>query len=88
MTEQCQKGRYTKPVRRVTIAYRRESAGNNGARQVLDLAGAGAGHPPRTLGDPLRFSVNAMKSAFIPFDERRAVINDVVKAGYAGLKSE
>ena len=31
------------------------------------------------------FTVNAMKSAFIPFDERLAMINDVIKPGYAAL---
>jgi adenosine deaminase len=31
------------------------------------------------------FTVNAMKSAFIPFDERLALINDVVKPRYAEL---
>jgi adenosine deaminase len=31
------------------------------------------------------FTVNAMKSAFIPFDERLAIINDVIKPGYAEL---
>jgi adenosine deaminase len=30
-------------------------------------------------------TVNAMKSAFIPFDERLALINDVLKPGYAAL---
>ncbi len=30
-------------------------------------------------------TVNAMKSAFIPFDERLALINDVIKPGYAEL---
>jgi adenosine deaminase len=29
------------------------------------------------------FTVNAMKSAFIPFDERLAIINDVIKPWYA-----
>jgi adenosine deaminase len=29
------------------------------------------------------FTINAMKSAFIPFDERLAIINDVIKPGYA-----
>lgn len=33
------------------------------------------------------FTVNAMKSAFIPFEERLALINDVIKPGYAALKS-
>jgi adenosine deaminase len=31
------------------------------------------------------FTVNAMKSAFIPFDERLAIIDDVIKPGYAKL---
>ncbi len=31
------------------------------------------------------FTVNAMKSAFIPFDERLAIIEDVIKPGYAAL---
>ncbi len=31
------------------------------------------------------FTVNAMKSAFIPFDERLALINEVIKPGYAKL---
>ncbi|MFB7516827.1 adenosine deaminase [Streptomyces sp. NPDC056144] len=41
-----------------------------------------------TLDDMGWFTVNAMKSAFIPFDERLAMINDVIKPGYAELKSE
>ncbi|MEV7969982.1 adenosine deaminase [Sphaerisporangium sp. NPDC088356] len=32
------------------------------------------------------FTVNAMKSAFIPFDERLALINGVIKPGFARLK--
>jgi adenosine deaminase len=36
--------------------------------------------------DDLRwFTINAMKSAFLPFDERLAIIEDVVKPGYAAL---
>jgi adenosine deaminase len=31
------------------------------------------------------FTINAMKSAFIPFDERLAIIDDVIKPGYAAL---
>ena len=31
------------------------------------------------------FAINAMKSAFIPFDERLAIIDDIVKPGYASL---
>jgi adenosine deaminase len=41
-----------------------------------------------TLDDLQWFTVNAMKSAFLPFDERLAMINEVIKPGYAALKSE
>lgn len=41
-----------------------------------------------TLDDMQWFTVNAMKSAFIPFDERLSMINDVIKPGYATLRSE
>jgi adenosine deaminase len=34
------------------------------------------------------FTVNAMKSAFLPFDERLALIADVIKPAYAELRSE
>jgi adenosine deaminase len=30
-------------------------------------------------------TINAMKSAFAPFDERLALINDVIKPGYEPL---
>ncbi|EOM75444.1 adenosine deaminase [Rhodococcus rhodnii] len=30
-----------------------------------------------------RFTINAMKSAFLPFDQRLAIIDDVIKPGYA-----
>ena len=33
------------------------------------------------------FTINAMKSAFIGFDERLALINDVIKPGYAALQA-
>ena len=32
------------------------------------------------------FTVNAMKSAFLPFDERLALISDVIKPEYAALR--
>jgi adenosine deaminase len=35
--------------------------------------------------DLLRFTINAMKSAFIPFDERLSLIDDVIKPRYAVL---
>ncbi|MER7984154.1 adenosine deaminase [Streptomyces noursei] len=41
-----------------------------------------------TLDDLQWFTVNGMKSAFLPFDERLAMINDVIKPGYAELRSE
>ncbi|MGI9018711.1 MAG: adenosine deaminase [Euzebya sp.] len=38
-----------------------------------------------TLADLRWVTINAMKSAFWPFDERLALINDVIKPGYAAL---
>ena len=38
-----------------------------------------------TLADLQRVTVNAMKSAFIPFEERFAIIEKIVKPGYAAL---
>ena len=40
------------------------------------------------LDRPAWFTVNAMKSAFIPFDERLALIDDVIKPGYAALLAD
>jgi adenosine deaminase len=34
------------------------------------------------------FTVNAMKSAFLPFDERFALISDLIKPAYAALRDE
>jgi adenosine deaminase len=39
------------------------------------------------LDDLQWFTVNAMKSAFLPFDERLALINEVIKPGYAALRA-
>jgi adenosine deaminase len=47
-------------------------------RQLADAFGYG-------LEDFRWFTVNAMKSAFIPFDQRLALINDVIKPRYAEL---
>jgi adenosine deaminase len=41
-----------------------------------------------TLPDLQWLTVNAMKSAFLPFDERLALINTVIKPGYATLMAE
>ena len=39
--------------------------------------------------DDLRWlTVNAMKSAFLPFDERLALINQVIKPGFAALSED
>jgi adenosine deaminase len=40
------------------------------------------------LDDFRWFTVNAMKSAFIPFDQRLALIDDVIKPGYAALAAQ
>ena len=37
------------------------------------------------MADVRWFTINAMKSAFYPFDQRLALINDVIKPGYAAL---
>jgi adenosine deaminase len=34
------------------------------------------------------FTINAMKSAFSPFDQRLALIDRVIKPGYAALRAE
>jgi adenosine deaminase len=39
------------------------------------------------LNDLQWFTVNAMKSAFIPFDERLAIINERIKPEYASLRA-
>jgi adenosine deaminase len=40
------------------------------------------------LGEMEWLTINAMKSAFAPFDERLQIINEVVKPGYARLRAE
>jgi adenosine deaminase len=40
------------------------------------------------LGDLEWFTINAMKSSFLPFDERLALISDVIKPAYAALRDE
>jgi adenosine deaminase len=40
------------------------------------------------LGEMEWLTINAMKSAFAPFDERLRIINEVVKPGYAHLRGE
>ncbi|GAB3545146.1 adenosine deaminase [Actinopolyspora lacussalsi] len=50
-------------------------------RELIDTFGY-------TLDDLQWFTVNAMKSAFLPFNQRLALINEVIKPGYAALRSE
>jgi adenosine deaminase len=38
-----------------------------------------------TVDDLRWFTINAMKSSFLPFDERLAIIDKVIKPGYAAL---
>ena len=38
-----------------------------------------------TMGDLRWFTINAMKSAFLPFDERLSLIDEIIKPGYAEL---
>tara|TARA_Y100000780_G_scaffold126439_1_gene113755 strand:- start:255 stop:890 length:636 start_codon:yes stop_codon:yes gene_type:complete len=40
------------------------------------------------LGDLRWLTINAMKSAFLPFDERLGLINDVIKPGWATLGAD
>ena len=40
-----------------------------------------------TLDDFKWLTINAMKSAFIPFDQRLAIINERIKPGYAALRA-
>ncbi|HET9681875.1 MAG TPA: adenosine deaminase [Candidatus Limnocylindrales bacterium] len=40
------------------------------------------------LGEIEWLTLNAMKSAFVPFDERLRLINEVIKPGYAHLRDE
>ena len=70
---------------RVTInTDNRLMSGTSMTREFVQLAEA-FGYD---LSDFQWFTVNAMKSAFIPFDERLALINDVIKPGYAALAAQ
>jgi adenosine deaminase len=67
---------------RVTInTDNRLMSGTSMSREMQLLADAfGYG-----LADLQWFTVNAMKSAFLPFDTRLALIEEVIKPGYAAL---
>jgi adenosine deaminase len=70
---------------RVTVnTDNRLMSGTSMTKEFVQLAEAfGYG-----LRDFQWFTLNAMKSAFIPFDERLAMINDVIKPGYAELAAQ
>ena len=40
------------------------------------------------LGEMEWLTINALKSAFAPFDERLRLINEVIKPGYAHIRAE
>jgi len=70
---------------RVTVnTDNRLMSGTSMTREMTLLAEAfGYGH------DDLQwFTINAMKSAFLPFDRRLALINEVIKPGYAALRAQ
>ncbi|MGH3949677.1 MAG: adenosine deaminase, partial [Pseudonocardiaceae bacterium] len=70
---------------RVTVnTDNRLMSGTSMTRELTELVDA-FGY---TLDDLQWFAVNAMKSAFLTFDQRLALINDVIKPGYAALRAE
>jgi adenosine deaminase len=67
---------------RVTVNTDNRLMSATSVSRELELLAKEAGW---TLADARWVTINALKSAFIPFDERLALIEDVVKPGYAGL---
>lgn len=61
----------------------------------FDIAGAEAGYPPSrhldafqlVMREGFRITINAMKSAFWPFEQRLRIINEQIKPGYAALRA-
>ena len=70
---------------RVTVNTDNRLMSNTSMSRELSLLSEALGYDLRDLQ---WFAVNAMKSAFIPFDERLALINDVIKPEYARLLAE
>ena len=67
---------------RVTVNTDNRLMSGTSMTREMSLLVSDAGWTP----EDLRWvTINAMKSAFIPFDERLAIIDDVVKPGYAAL---
>jgi adenosine deaminase len=69
---------------RVTVnTDNRLMSGTSMTREMTDLVGAF----DWGLDDLQWVTVNAMKSAFLGFEERLAIINEVIKPGYAALRA-
>ncbi len=67
---------------RVTVNTDNRLMSGTSMTREMSLLVNGAGW---TLEDVRWATINAMKSAFVPFDERLAIIDDVVKPGFAAL---
>jgi len=67
---------------RVTINTDNRLMSATSMTQEMALLVEAFGYMRADLG---KFTVNAMKSAFLPFDERLAIIDDVIKPGYAAF---
>ncbi len=67
---------------RVTVNTDNRLMSATSVSRELELLSKEAGW---TLADARWVTINALKSAFIPFDERLALIEDVVKPGYGAL---
>jgi adenosine deaminase len=69
---------------RVTINTDNRLMSDTSMTREMDLLSDAFGYG---LDDLQWFTLNAMKSAFIPFDERLAIINERIKPGYAALRA-
>jgi len=67
---------------RVTVNTDNRLMSGTSMSQEMHLLSKAFGY---SLGDLQWLTVNAMKSAFIPFDQRLALITGVIKPGYAAL---
>src|SRR6185437_10446147 len=67
---------------RVTVNTDNRLMSNTSMTREMTLLAEAFGYGWRDLQ---WFSINAMKSAFIGFDERLAIINSLIKPGYAAL---
>jgi adenosine deaminase len=70
---------------RVTVNTDNRLMSNTSMSNEMELLSEAFGYG---LDDLQWFTINAMKSAFVPFDERLAIINGRIKPGYARLREE